>query len=64
MSTAFEPNTSPDGAAAAPEAPTRPVSDRSADRFMRRLHGGLHARAPEFDTERVGPGGGMILMTL
>lgn len=34
------------------------------DRFMRRIHGGLHARAPEFDTERVGPGGGMILMTL
>ncbi len=34
------------------------------DRFMRRIHGGLNARAAEFDTENVGPGGGMILMTL
>ncbi|MDJ0919178.1 MAG: MarR family transcriptional regulator [Woeseiaceae bacterium] len=34
------------------------------DRFMRRIHGGLHAQASEFDTENVGPGGGMILMTL
>ncbi|MEM9334560.1 MAG: MarR family transcriptional regulator [Pseudomonadota bacterium] len=34
------------------------------DRFMRRIHGGLNARASEFDTENVGPGGGMILMTL
>ncbi|MEM9516318.1 MAG: hypothetical protein AAGA42_15815 [Actinomycetota bacterium] len=37
MSTAFEPNTSPDGAATVPDAPARPVSDRPADRFMRRL---------------------------
>ena len=37
---------------------------RLVDRFMRRIHGRLRARAPEFDTERVGPGGGMILMTL
>ncbi len=34
------------------------------DRFMRRIHGGLQARAREFDTENVGPGGGMILMTI
>lgn len=34
------------------------------DRLMRRIHAGLHARAPEFDTERLGPGGSMILLTL
>ena len=34
------------------------------DRLMRRIHGGIHARAKEFDTENVGPGGGMILLTL
>ncbi len=34
------------------------------DRFMRRIHGGLQTRAAEFDTENVGPGGGMILLTL
>ncbi|MEM6514301.1 MAG: MarR family transcriptional regulator [Pseudomonadota bacterium] len=34
------------------------------DRFMRRIHGGLNARAHDFDTETIGPGGGMILLTL
>ena len=34
------------------------------DRFMRRIHGAVHRKAPHFDTERVGPGGGMILLTL
>ena len=34
------------------------------DRFMRRIHAGVHRKAPQFDTERVGPGGGMILLTL
>ncbi len=34
------------------------------DRFMRRIHGGLHARAAAFDTEQFGPGGGMILLTI
>ncbi len=37
---------------------------RLVDRFMRRINGSLRARAREFDHERVGPGGGMILMTL
>lgn len=34
------------------------------DRLMRRIHVTLHAKAPEFDTERVGPAGGMVLLTL
>ncbi len=34
------------------------------DRFMRRLNARVHAQAPEFDREKVGPIGGMILMTL
>ncbi len=34
------------------------------DRFMRRIHGGLQARAPSFDRKSVGPGGGVVLMTL
>lgn len=34
------------------------------DRFMRRLNARVHARAPEFDREKVGPIGGMILLTL
>ena len=34
------------------------------DRFVRRLHVTLHAKAPVFDPERIGPGGGMILLTL
>lgn len=34
------------------------------DRFMRRMNAGVHARAPLFDTDRIGPIGGMILMTL
>ena len=34
------------------------------DRFMRRIHFGLQARAQDFDTHGVGPGGGIVLMTL
>lgn len=34
------------------------------DRFMRRTHSGIYARAKAFDTDRVGPGGGMMLLAL
>ena len=34
------------------------------DRFMRKIHFGLQAKAEVFDTARVGPGGGIILLTL
>ena len=34
------------------------------DRFMRKIQSRLQAKSEEFDTERVGPGGGMILMTM
>lgn len=34
------------------------------DRLMRRLHAGVHARAPKFDPEKVGPLGGMVLMAI
>lgn len=34
------------------------------DRFMRRIHFGLQSKAQSFDTERVGPGGGIVLLTL
>jgi len=34
------------------------------DRLMRRIHASLHEKAPSFDTERVGPGGAMVLFTL
>lgn len=34
------------------------------DRFMRRMNAGVQARVPIFDTDRIGPIGGMILMTL
>ncbi len=34
------------------------------DRFMRRIHFGLQAKAPSFDKEGVGPGGGVILLTI
>lgn len=34
------------------------------DRFMRRLNARVHSRAPTFDKDRVGPIGGMIMMTL
>ena len=34
------------------------------DRFMRRIHFGLQSKAPAFDTEKVGPGGGIVLLTL
>lgn len=34
------------------------------DRFMRHIHCDLGRKAPSFDTERVGPAGGLVLMTL
>lgn len=34
------------------------------DRFVRRMHGVLHAKALEFDTDKVGPIGAMALLTL
>lgn len=34
------------------------------DRFVRKMHTTLHVKAPEFDTEKIGPGGAMILLTL
>ena len=34
------------------------------DRFMRRIAAGLHNKALEIDSDRVGPVGGMILLTL
>lgn len=34
------------------------------DRFMRRIHFALQLKGPSFDTEKVGPGGGIILLTL
>lgn len=34
------------------------------DRFMRTIHFGLQERAPGFDKMAVGPGGGIVLMTL
>ena len=34
------------------------------DRFMRQIHMSLQAKASGFDTENVGPGGGMVLLTL
>ena len=34
------------------------------DRFMRSIHFGLQQKAGDFDRKSVGPGGGMLLMTL
>ena len=34
------------------------------DRLMRRIHSGVHAKAHVFDTERVVPGGGFVLLTI
>ena len=34
------------------------------DRFMRRIHFGLQSKAHDFDTAQVGPGGGIVLLTL
>lgn len=34
------------------------------DRFMRRIHAQLGARAGQFDTHKVGPSGGILLLTL
>lgn len=37
---------------------------QTVDRFVRRIHVSLQHRAPEVDTNRVGPWGGMILFTI
>lgn len=34
------------------------------DRFMRRIHFGLQSKAHDFDKAKVGPGGGIVLLTL
>ena len=34
------------------------------DRFMRRIHFGLQSNAHEFDTAKVGPGGGVVILTI
>lgn len=34
------------------------------DRFMRRIHFGLQSKRTSFDAENVGPGGGIVLLTL
>lgn len=34
------------------------------DRFMRRIHVALRAKAADFDVERLGPGGAMVLLAL
>lgn len=34
------------------------------DRLVRQIHVALQEKAPEFDTEHVGPGGGMLLLSL
>ncbi|MEL7105435.1 MAG: MarR family transcriptional regulator [Pseudomonadota bacterium] len=34
------------------------------DRLARRIHVSLQKAAPEFDTEKIGPGGAIILLTL
>lgn len=34
------------------------------DRLMRRIAAGTHAKAPDFDPERVGPLGGMVLLAI
>ncbi|MEL6877148.1 MAG: MarR family transcriptional regulator [Pseudomonadota bacterium] len=45
------------------ESPEREIA-MLMDRFMRRTHAGIHAKAKAFDTERVGPNGGMMLLAL
>jgi len=37
---------------------------RLVDRLLRRIHGSLHVRAPEFDVYGVGQGGGLLLLTV
>jgi len=34
------------------------------DRFMRRIHGALQTKSSGFDRNNIGPGGGIILLTL
>ena len=34
------------------------------DRFMRRTHLGIHEKAKAFDKDRIGPAGGMLLLTV
>lgn len=47
-----------------PESPAATDFAFEVDRFMRRLNARVHAQSPSFDTEGVGPIGGMILMAL
>lgn len=37
---------------------------KQLDRLMRRIHGRLTATAEDFDVHKVGPGGGMLLLTI
>ena len=37
---------------------------RLVDRFMRRIHAGVHHRAQAFDSDQIGQLGGMTLLTL
>ena len=37
---------------------------RHVDRFMRKIEAGVHARAIEMDVDRIGPFGGMVLLSL
>ena len=37
---------------------------RLVDRLLRHIHGGLNAKAPEFDTHDVGQAGGLLLLTV
>lgn len=37
---------------------------RLVDRLMRRIHASLNATAPDFDIHRIGPSGGILLLTL
>ncbi|MEL6373557.1 MAG: MarR family transcriptional regulator [Pseudomonadota bacterium] len=37
---------------------------RLIDRLMRRIHATLNANAPVFDVHRIGPAGGILLLTL
>lgn len=48
-----------------PDQPSDPFEMAyQVDRLMRRMNAGIEARAPLFDTERVGPIGGMVLLTI
>lgn len=46
------------------KAPPDTEIGQLVDRFMRHIHNDLGQRAPSFDREKVGPAGGLVLMTL